>query len=294
MNKKSLKVLISALSVVVVTSIFAGCGKTTTETTPSPTTEITGTITALGSTALQPLAEEAAKNFTVKNTKATINVQGGGSGAGINQVYAGTANIGMSDVTAVEKLKDEAKAKELNDYQVCAIGFAVVTSKDVTVKSLTKSQIQDIFSGKVTNWKELGGEDQAINVVHRPASSGTRATFINTVMDKTSEKEDIGTVQDSSGAVRTAVKANKGSVSYLALSYLTDEVKGDFNLIAMDGVEPTTENITAKKYPFWSYEHMYTKGEATGLSKAFIDYMTSDDNKTAVEKLGYIPMADMK
>lgn len=293
MNKKSLRVLMAALSVVAVTSVLAGCGKTA-EKTPAPASEISGTITVLGSTALQPLAEQAAKNFIVKNSKVNINVQGGGSGAGINQVYAGTANIGMSDVTALEKLKDEAKAKELTDYKVCVIGFAVVTSKDVTVTSLTKKQIQDIFTGKVTNWKQLGGEDEAINVVHRPASSGTRATFLNTVMDGVKEKEDLGTVQDSSGAVRTAVKANKGSISYLALSYLTDEVKGDLNIMAIDGVKAEKENITSKKYSFWSYEHMYTKGEAKDLTKAFIDYMTSSENKAAVEKLGYVPISDMK
>jgi len=140
MNKKRVRVLMAALSIVAATSVLAGCGKTAEKT---PAAEISGTITVLGSTALQPLAEQAAKNFIVKNSKANINVQGGGSGAGINQVYAGTANIGMSDVTALEKLKDEAKAKELTDYQVCVIGFAVVTSKDVTVTSLAKKQIQD-------------------------------------------------------------------------------------------------------------------------------------------------------
>lgn len=295
MIRKKFGVLITAVSLVLTAAVFAGCGKNTTGTDSAGTgTEISGSIIALGSTALQPLAEQAAKDFTAENPKAQINVQGGGSGAGINQVSAGTAQIGMSDVSAEEKLKDSEKVKELTDHQVCVIGFAVVTSKDVTVDTLTKKQIQDIFTGKITNWKELGGADQQINVINRTASSGTRATFFNTVMDKTAEKEDLGTVQDSSGAVRTAIKANKGSISYLALSYLTDDVKGEFNLIKIDGVEANKENITSKKYPFWSYEHMYTKGEATGLAKAFIDYMVSDSNKSAVEKLGYIPMADMK
>lgn len=297
MIRKKIGFISTALSLVLVASILSGCGKNAEGNAAGNTTakaELSGSITALGSTALLPLAEQAAKTFTSKNPKVQINVQGGGSGAGLNQVYAGSAQIGMSDVTAEEKLKDEAKVKEVSDHKVCVIGFAVVTSKDVTVDTLSKKQIQDIFTGKITNWKEVGGADLPILVINRTASSGTRATFFNTVMDKTAEKEDLGTVQDSSGAVRTAIKANKGSVSYLALSYLTDEVKGDFNLIKIDGVEPTKENIISKTYAFWSYEHMYTKGEATGAVKAFIDYMTSDENKSTVEKLGYIPMGDMK
>lgn len=292
---KKIGVLITSLSLVLTSALFAGCGKSSSATNPSGTeTEISGSIIALGSTALQPLAEQAGKDFTVKNPKVQINVQGGGSGAGLNQVSAGTAQIGMSDVTAEEKIKDSAKAKELVDHKVCVIGFAIVASKDVKVDSLTKKQIQDIFTGKITNWKEVGGADQPIVVINRTASSGTRATFFNTVMDKTAEKEGLGIVQDSSGQVRTAISANKGSISYLALSYLTSEVKGDFSIIKIDNVEANKENITSKIYPFWSYEHMYTKGEAQGAAKSFIDYMVSDENKASVEKLGYIPMSDMK
>lgn len=291
MKSKRIGVFIALLSLIAATTVFAGCGNSANN---SNSSGASGSLIVLGSTALQPLAEQAAKDFLAKNPKVAINVQGGGSGAGINQVYSGTANIGMSDVTAAEKLKDDAKAKKLIDHKVCVIGFAVVTSKDVKVDSLTKKQIQDIFTGSITNWKDLGGDDQPINVIHRPASSGTRATFLNTVMDGAGEKEDLGTVQDSSGAVRTAIQANKGSISYLALSYLTEEVKGDVKMLKIDGAEASKENITTNKYPFWSYEHMYTKGEAKDTVKAFLDYMVSADNKAVIEKLGYIPVSDMK
>lgn len=290
MKNKRIGVIITT-AIITAATIFAGCGNTAKNSNSSGTS---GSLIVIGSTALQPLAEQAAKNYTAKYPKVAVNVQGGGSGAGINQVYSGTANIGMSDVTAAEKLKDTQKAKELIDHKVCVIGFAVVTSKDVKIDSLTKKQIQDIFTGNLINWKDLGGDDQPINVIHRPASSGTRATFINTVMGGAKEKDDLGTVQDSSGAVRTAIQANKGSISYLALSYLTEEVKGDVKMLKIDGAEASKENITTNKYPFWSYEHMYTKGEAKDAVKAFLDYMVSADNKAAIEKLGYIPVSDMK
>lgn len=288
MKSKKIKALTLTLAAVLTLSL-AGCGSQTSDNTSSGNKSLSGAITLAGSTALQPLAEQAGKAFMDNNKDATITVQGGGSGSGLKLVSEGTADIGNSDVTAESKL-DAAVAKTLVDHKVCAVGFAIVVSKDVTVKSLTKQQIGDIFSGKITNWKDLGGADQAINVVNRTKSSGTRATFKATVLGTAEEKEGLGTLQDASGAAKDAVKANKGSITYLGLSYVDNSI----NALAIDGVEANKENITTGKYPFWSYEHMYTKGEAKDLSKAFIDYMSSSDNKALIEKLGYIPMSDMK
>lgn len=295
MKRKGLKLLVSVLAITLTMGVLAGCGnKEEAKKEETNKDAISGTITSLGSSALQPLAEQAAKNFREKNPDATINVQGGGSGAGVKQVSSGAVEIGNSDVEAKEKLKDESKVKELVDHKVCGIGFAVVVNKDVKVDNLTKKQIQDIFTGKVTNWKDVGGQDEKINVVNRSKSSGTRATFKNTVMEGKDEKEGLGTTQDSSGSVEKAISQTKGAISYLAMSYITEEKKENLKVLKVEGVEANKENITAKKYPFWSYEHMYTKGEPKGLTKAFLDYMVSDDNKALVEKLGYIPMGDLK
>ena len=289
MKKTSLKLVIAALAITAITGAFTGCGSKT----ATDTSAVSGSITLAGSTALQPLAEQAGKDFTTKNSKATINVQGGGSGTGLNLVSEGTADIGNSDVAAETKL-DKAAAAELVDHKVCAIGFAVVVNKDVKVASLTKAQIQDIFTGKVTNWKQVGGQDLKIEVIHRAASSGTRATFKDTVMAGTAENDAIGTMQDSNGNVEKSIASTKGSISYLALSYLSDEVKKNVTPLQIENVEANTNNITSGKYVFWSYEHMYTKGEAKGLAKAFIEYLTSADNKALITKLGYIPSSDFK
>jgi phosphate transport system substrate-binding protein len=294
MRKSGLKAMIAAIAVTMVAGVFAGCGSTGGNNGGNASKSgISGSITAAGSTALQPLADASGKAFTEKNTNATINVQGGGSGTGLKLVAEGTADIGNSDITAESSLGAD-KAKDLVDHKVCVIGFAVVVSKDVNVDSLTKSQVQDIFTGKVTNWKELGGIDEPINVINRTKSSGTRATFKSTVMEGKDEKDGLGTTQDSNGAVQKAVASTKGAVSYLALSYINDTVKNDLKLMKIDNVDANADNITAGKYPFWSYEHMYTKGEAKDIAKAFIDYMMSADNTATIKKLGYIPASDMK
>jgi phosphate transport system substrate-binding protein len=285
MKKKSIRLMMAALAVMVVTGAFAGCG--------SKTEEVSGNVTLAGSTALQPLAEQAGKDFTTKYPSVAVTVQGGGSGTGLNLVSEGTVNIGNSDVEASKKL-DASLASALVDHKVCGIGFAVVVNKNVQVGSLTAQQIQDIFTGKVTNWKEVGGQDIAIQVIHRPASSGTRATFVDTVMGGVAENDAIGTVQDSSGSVEKALADTQGSISYLALSYITDAVKANVTPVKIDSVEATNTNIKAGTYKFWSWEHMYTKGEATGATKAFLEYMVSADNKALVEKLGYISASDIK
>lgn len=270
--------------------VFTGCGKQSSEQQSLNESEkVSGSITASGSSALQPLAERAAELYMSKNPNAKIQVQGGGSGTGLNQAASGGSDIGNSDVFAEEKLPED-QAKLLVDHKVCVAGFAAVTNPDGKVDNLTSQQLIDIFTGKIKNWKEVGGDDLAIVILNRPKSSGTRATFKKYALNGAEEAEGTALTEDSSGAIKKALAGTPGAISYLAFSYLDKDVK----VLKYDGVEPTVENVTTGKYPIWSYEHMYTKGEATGLSKAFIDYMMSDDFKSSITELGYIPNSEMK
>jgi phosphate transport system substrate-binding protein len=292
MIKKGFKFTLAAF---MITGALAACGKsedTATDTNKEPKQELSGTIAAAGSTALQPLAEEAASAFMGENPNVSITVQGGGSGTGINQVASGAVQIGNSDIPAAEKL-DAEKAKELVDNKVAGIAFGIVVNKDVTVTNLTLQQIQDIFSGKITNWKEVGGKDEKINVINRPASSGTRATFEKTILKGTKANDAIGTTQDSNGAVEQAINSTPGSVSYLAMSYMVGDKKGALKTVKIENASPTTADIVAGKYPFWAYQYMVTKGEAKDAVKAYIDYIKGKDFEKTVEEMGYIPMTKL-
>lgn len=291
MKKKSLKLMVCTLVMTMIGGVLVGCaGSNTGENTE------TASLTLSGSSALLPLMESSIEGFVEKNSGYQINAQAGGSGTGLTQVLDGSVDIGNSDIFANEKL-DEGQAKELVDHQVVAQGFGIAVNKSLGVNDLTKQQIKDIFSGKITNWKEVGGPDKEIFVVHRPASSGTRATFVKTILDgdKSLENDSIGATQDSNGAVLTAMKQNDGAISYLALSYMnSDEAKEKLELVSIDGAKADKENIISGNYKFWSWGHMYTKGEASEPAQKFIDYIMSNDNKENVEALGFISGSDMK
>jgi phosphate transport system substrate-binding protein len=280
--------LVGILSLTLLAAL-AGCGPKPAkqEGGTAQSDELSGSITISGSTALQPLVEEAASQFMAEHKNAQISVQGGGSGTGLSQVFQGAVNIGMSDIFAEEK--EGIDASQLKDHKVAVIGFAAVVNPANPIDNLSKEDLIKVFTGKITNWKELGGPDEKIVIINRPKGSGTRTAFKAFALDGHEEAE--GTTQESSGAVRQTVTQTKGAISYLAISYLDSSVKA----LKIDGVEPTEENITSGKYPVWSYEHMYTKGEPTGLTKAFLDYMLSDAvQKDLVRKGGYIPITEMK
>ena len=252
-----------------------------------------GKVTVSGSSALLPLAKDAAQKFKAKNGQVSITLNAGGSGTGLKQVSEGSVDIGNSDVFAKEKLP-EAKAAELVDHKVAVTVMAPVVSKEIgtNVKSLTKAQLQDIFTGRVTNWKDVGGPDEAVVLITRPSTSGTRALFTKYALDGKEELANKSMETDDSGTLVQTVSQTKGAIGYVALSYLMNN--NTVTPLAIDGVEPTLDNVYNGKYPVWGYEHMYTKGEATGAVKAFIDFIMSKDYSADIEKQGYGVASKMK
>ncbi|MGB2509859.1 phosphate ABC transporter substrate-binding protein PstS family protein [Leuconostoc suionicum] len=244
-------------------------------------------ITAVGSTALQPLVEAAGEEYAKDNLGTFINVQGGGTGTGLSQVSQGAVDIGNSDVFAEEK--EGIDAKKLTDHQVAVVGIAPLLNKNNGVKNLTTKQLTAVFTGKVTNWKEVGGNNQKIVIINRAAGSGTRATFEKWGLKGAQSIE--AQEQDSSGMVRSIVATTPGAISYAAFGYVDNTVVA----ASVDGVKPTKQNVVSGKYAIWSYEHVYTKGKPTKPVAKFLKYLTSKKiQSTLVPKLGYISIHDMK
>lgn len=283
---KSIKQLGYVLMVLALMVIATGCGGGNNNTDSDDGTS--GSLVVSGSSAMQPLIAAAAEEFMAENPNADIQVNAGGSGTGLSQVSEGSVDIGNSDVYAEEK--EGIDAAKLVDHKVAVVGIAAAVNPNVGITDLSKEDLIKVFTGKITNWKDVGGKDQKIVLVNRPDSSGTRAVFNKFGLDGATPAEGI--TEDSSNTVKKILKETEGAVGYLAFSYFTDD---SVKALSVDGVEAKEENVQAGKFPIWAYQHSYTKGEATGLGKSFLDYVMSDDiQSTLLKEQGYLPVTEMK
>ncbi len=236
-------------------------------------------ITISGSTSVGPTMEILAEDYQKANKGTTIEVQQVGSSAGITNTIDGTSQIGMSS----RDLKDEEKS-ELKEYQIAIDGIAVITNSANKVKDLTLQQVKDIYTGKITNWKEVGGADAEIVVVSREDGSGTRDGFQEIVGFESKDLTSNAQISDGSGNIKTTVQGNENAIGYISFGYLDDSI----NAVKIGGVEPKEENVYNDKYPISRPFLLVTKGEASGDAKSFIDYILSDAGQKTIEKQGFM------
>jgi phosphate transport system substrate-binding protein len=220
-----------------------------------------GALTIAGSTSVQPFAEKLAERFMAEHAGSSINVQGGGSTAGVKAAETGAAQIGMSS----RHLKPEEEG--LRQFAIAYDGIAMIVHAANPVRTLTRDQVAAIFAGEVASWAAVGGADRPIHFVTREEGSGTRGAFEEMVMEKRAIAPRA-LVQDSNGAVREIVASDRDPLGYISLGLVDRRVRA----IAVDGVVPSPEAIHAKRYAVVRPFLYLTREEPQGAARAFIDY----------------------
>lgn len=250
-------------------------------TTDTTTSNLSGTITMVGSTSMEKLALAVAEDFMAKNSGVTVNAEFVGSGAGIEAVANGTANIGNSS----RNLKDSEKASGVVENIVAIDGIAVVVNKANIVKGVTREQLRGIYQGTIRNWKEIGGNDSPIVVIGREAASGTRAAFEEMIDLK--DECFYANELDNTGAVMAKVASIEGAIGYVSFDVVDDSV----HRLAFDGAEATAENIKSGNYTLSRPFVMATKGEISEQSEliqTFFAYLKSDEGKKIIQQVGLV------
>ena len=243
--------------------------------------ELNGTIKLAGSTSMEKLCEAMSESFMEKNPGVTVTVEYTGSGAGLESLAAGSVDIG----NASRGLKDEEKGSGEVENIVAIDGIAVITNKSCSIKDVTSKDLAKIYTGEITDWAELGGEEQPIIVIGREAGSGTRDAFeeLLEVKDVCAYAQEL----DSTGAVLAKVGTTPGAIGYVSLDVVDDTVSG----LKIDGVEPTEEEILAGNYMLQRPFVMATKGEISEqneLVQTWFNYINSDDGKEVIKQVGLI------
>jgi phosphate transport system substrate-binding protein len=301
MDKKNQRMTIAAIAVLAI--IIAGAyyytnmgttttGPTSTPTTPGATTPamaptssgLSGSLTVAGSTTVLPLNQEWARILMEANPDLRISVSGGGSGHGIKSVGAGEIDIGAAS--------RDVKSSELDTYPdmvpipVAKDSIAIVVHPSNPITDISMEDIAKIYSGQITNFKQLGGEDMKINVYTREEGSGTRGSFEELVLQPLNVNKIIGeaSVKPSNGEMRASVANNEAGLAYISLGYVDNTVKA----LSIDGVSATVANVKSGEYPIKRNLYLITLGEPEGLAKGFIEFALSDGGQEVVTDGGFI------
>lgn len=240
-----------------------------------------------GSTTVLPIAQKAAEVFMQKNSSADISVRGGGSGVGIASLIDGTCDIADSSRSIKDTELDKAvtNGKSIKAHVVAMDGIAVIINPANKISALTKKQVKDIYTGKISNWSQVGGDNQKIVVVSRDTSSGTFETFGELALDKQKVRPDA-VMQASNQAVASTVARTPGAIGYVGLGFLNSGVKA----VEIDGVAPSKETVLSGKYSIGRPLFMYTNGVPNGLVKELIDFIKSPEGQKLVEEDGFVAL----
>ena len=294
MKNRMKKLLVLATAATMMTAAFTGCGSSSdgadnnADTSADKSADegtsnenLSGSLSLAGSTSMEKLCEALKESFMEKTPGVTVTVEYTGSGSGIESVTAGSVDIGDSS----RALTDDEKANGVEENIVAIDGIAVITDKDNSVTELTSDDLKKIYTGEISNWKDLGGKDEAIVAIGREAASGTRGAFeeLLDVKDQCKYAQEL----DSTGAVLAKVGTTPGAIGYVSLDVVDDTVSG----LKIDGVEPTEEEILAGNYMLQRPFVMATKGEISEqneLVQTWFNYINSDDGKEVIKQVGLI------
>ncbi len=267
---RKIKITVSAMTLIFTISLLTACSKP----------ESAGMIIA-GSTSVQPYAEVLAEEYMIDNPDSPIDIQGGGSSAGITAAQTESAQIGMSSRSLHE---DEL---DLWQVEIAMDGLVLIVNPNNPIEGLRLDQIRDIYSGKITKWSQVGGEDSEIHLIAREEGSGTRDAFIELVMDEV-EITPKAIVQDSNGSVMQLVSGDSNAIGFISLGLLNDQIKA----LALDGVEAKGENIINGTYTLARPFLFVSKGEPTGRAKSFIDFTLSSEGQKILSDEGLISIVE--
>jgi phosphate transport system substrate-binding protein len=296
MSHGKLKIVsVFSIALLLMISVFMGIGcvdsNEATDNTSENESAGSSSITVKGSDTVLPLSQAEAEDFMMENSDKKVTVIGGGSGVGIAALIDGEIEIAMASREMKESEIQAAKQNGIEplEHTIAWDGIAVVVNPENPVSQLTYEQLQGIYDGNISNWKDVGGEDRQIAVITRDSSSGTYEYFKEEILVDREYRPDA-LVQPATGGIVEEVAGNEGAIGYIGFAYVDDSTKA----VALDGgegyVEATEENILSGTYPLSRPLYYYTNGEPQGETKEFIDFVMSPTGQAIVSEIGYFPV----